>query len=102
MLMENAGRGLYENLQDKLTKQDSMVILIVTGNNGRDGIVLVRYVKENNYNVILTFPLGKPSSDTAQHHLAFYEQQGFEVSMFDYYQTYDVIIDSLIGVSLNR
>src|SRR5699024_11364077 len=102
MLMENVGRGLYENLQDKLTKQDSIVILSGTGNNGGDGIVLARYLKENNYNVILTFPLGKPTSETAQHHLAFFEQQGFEVSMFDYYQTYDVIIDSLIGVSLNR
>src|SRR5690625_6334599 len=102
MLMENAGRGLYENLQHKLTKQDSIVILSGTGNNGGDGIVLARYLKVNNYNVILTFPLGKPTSETAQNHLAFYEQQGFEVSMFDYYQTYYVIIDSLIGFSLNR
>src|SRR5699024_3708141 len=102
MLIENVRRRLYENLQDNLTKQVSIVILSGTGNNGGDGIVLARYLKQNNYNVILTLPLRKPTSETAQHHLAFFEQQGFEVSMFDYYQTYDVIINSLIGVSLNR
>lgn len=102
MLMENAGRGLYEKLQYKVTKQDNIVILCGTGNNGGDGIVLARYLKENDYNVLLTFPLGKPASEIAIQHLRYYEQQGFEVSMFDYYQSYDVIIDSLIGISLNR
>jgi len=101
-LMENAGRGLYEKLYKKITKEDSLVILCGTGNNGGDGIVLARYLKENGYNVLLTFPLGKPASKIAIQHLEYYEQQGFEVSMFDYYQTYDVIIDSLIGISLNR
>src|SRR5699024_442740 len=102
MLMENVGSGLYENLQDKLTKKDSIVILRGTGNNGGDGIVLARYIKENNYNLIINITLGKPTSETAQRLLSFFEQLGFEVSMFDYYQSYDVIIDSLIGVSLNR
>src|SRR5699024_3802306 len=91
-----------ENLQDKLTKQDSIVILSETGHNAGDGILLARYLKENNHNVILPFPLGKPTSEAARHDVAFYEQQGVELSMFDYYVTYDVIIDSLIGVSLNR
>src|SRR5699024_6022284 len=75
MLMENVGRELYENLQDKLTKQDSIVILSSTRNNDGDDIVLARYLKENNYNVIITFPLVK---------------------------THYVIIDSIIGVSINR
>lgn len=102
MLMENAGRGLYERLKVKLTKKDKIVILCGTGNNGGDGIVLARYLKENDYNVLLTFPLGKPATEVAIEHLAYYEQEGFDVSMFNYYQAYDVIIDSLIGISLNR
>src|SRR5699024_2794579 len=102
MLLEDVRRGMNEKLQDRLTKEDSTVILSGTGNNGGDGIVLVRYIKENNDNVIITYILVISTSETAKHYLALFEHQGFEVSMFDYYQTYDVIIDSLIGVSLNR
>lgn len=102
MLMENAGRGLYDKIKKKVSKQDHIVILSGTGNNGGDGIVLARLLKENGYHVLLTFPLGKPATDIAIRHLAYYEEQGFKVSMFDYYQSYDVIIDSLIGISLNR
>lgn len=102
MLMENAGRGLYDKIKDKVSKKDNIVILSGTGNNGGDGIVLARHLKENGYNVLLTFPLGKPATEIAIRHLEYYEEQGFKVSMFDYYQTYDVIIDSLIGISLNR
>lgn len=101
-LMENAGRGLYEKIRYKVSKNDKILILSGTGNNGGDGIVLARYLKDNGYQVILAFPLGKPASDIAIQHLDYYKEQGFEVSMFDYYQTYDVIIDSLIGISLNR
>lgn len=101
-LMENAGHGLFKKIQKHITKKDKIVILCGTGNNGGDGVVLARHLKQNGYQVLLTFPLGKPNSEITKQHLEHYEAQGYAVSMFDYYQTYDVIIDSLIGISLNR
>lgn len=97
-LMENAGRGLYQKVKPLLSKTERIIILAGRGNNGGDGIVLSRYLKQNGYQVSLTFPLGLPKTDVAKRHLYVYECQGFTIDQWCQNNTYDIIIDSILGI----
>ena len=65
-LMENAGNGLYRQIIEVITRDEKVVILAGKGNNGGDGIVLARYLKNNGYHASLIFPLGLPQTQTAK------------------------------------
>lgn len=97
-LMENAGRGIYLEVKKLLTKKDRILILAGRGNNGGDGIVLARYLKQDGYNVSLTFPIGEPKASVAKRHLHFYKQQSYQIDSWNPEENYDVIIDSLLGI----
>lgn len=95
-LMENAGRNLAQSLQSSIEKQEHILILAGRGNNGGDGIVLARYLKDAGYQVSLYFPMGFPKTETARMHLDFYHQQ--YVSKENYQEEkHHVIIDALLG-----
>ena len=55
-LMENAGHGLYQIIKEKYNLENKKILIIANhGNNGGDGFVLARYLKQNNYNVKVYF-----------------------------------------------
>ena len=56
-LMENAGSGLYRQIIEVITRNEKVVILAGKGNNGGDGIVLARYLKNNGYHASLDFSI---------------------------------------------
>lgn len=95
-LMENAGRSIFEAIQHKITKHNRTVIIAGKGNNGGDGIVLARYMKQQGYQVELVFPFGESISDTAKRHLYYYRHCGYETTTLK--GVYDVIIDALFGI----
>lgn len=95
-LMENAGSALYRELSSIINKEQRLLILAGKGNNGGDGIVLARYLKQNGYRCDLVFPDEKPVSPSAQIHFTYFSNCGFDVSHLD--GSYDVIIDALLGV----
>lgn len=95
-LMENAGRALFGSIVKKVSKKQRILILAGKGNNGGDGVVLARYLKQNGYTCELTFPLGEPASETAERHYRYYLHCGFEVA--EIRGAYDVLIDALLGV----
>lgn len=97
-LMENAGNGLYRELSPLLKQTDRILILAGKGNNGGDGIVLARYLRNNGYDVRLVFPLGEPQTATAKEHLHFYQACGYEVETFTRDSKVDWIVDGLLGV----
>jgi len=97
-LMENAGNGLYRQLVSVVKKTDKVLILAGKGNNGGDGIVLARYLKNNGYDVTLVFPIGEPKTSTAIEHLNYYQASGYEVSLFSANIEADWVIDALLGV----
>src|SRR5690625_1301456 len=97
-LMENAGRGIYQKLIKMVCKKDRIIILAGRGNNGGDGIVLARYLKQNGYQVSLTFPIGFPKTNVATEHFQYYKHQGFSVDQWNKHDTYDVIIDCILGI----
>lgn len=95
-LMENAGRALFEAISKHINKTENVLILAGKGNNGGDGIVLARYLKQAGYRCDLTFPIGEPASETARQHYRYFLERGFESSKRE--DGYDVIIDALLGV----
>ena len=54
-MMDNAGRAVAEVITDRLSFDDSLPILILTGpgNNGGDGLVAARYLTEAGYKPVL-------------------------------------------------
>lgn len=97
-LMENAGKGLFDQISTLLDEKMQIVILAGRGNNGGDGIVLARYLMERNFQVELIFPIGEPNTDVAKQHLSYYFKQGFSVTDWDASDSYDIVIDSLLGI----
>lgn len=99
-LMENAGRGLYERIKPLLSKHMKIAILSGRGNNGGDGIVLARYLLNDGFSVSLFFPLGKPKTQEAKAHEAYFAKLGFTSTPWEARETYDVVVDSLLGVGV--
>lgn len=97
-LMENAGNGLFRHIQPLLKKSDKILIAAGRGNNGGDGIVLARYLKNHGYDAELIFPLGTPKTDTAREHFAYFQACHYEAGTFSKEKKYDWIIDGLLGV----
>lgn len=95
-LMENAGRALFEAIVKNVSKSQRILILAGKGNNGGDGVVLARYLKQHGFICELAIPLGEPVSETAERHYRYYLHCGFEVSEIS--EDYDVLIDALLGV----
>ncbi len=94
VLMETAGRALYEALAQGLEGK-RILILAGRGNNGGDGIVLARYLLNNGYDAEIVFPFGASTADTASKHLAYFKNCGYSESSRNGH--YDVIIDALFG-----
>lgn len=97
-LMENAGNGLYRMIAPLLKRDENIVILAGKGNNGGDGIVLARYLKNNGFDAELVFPLGEPQTETAKKHFAYYQACGFDISPFATSIQADLVVDALLGV----
>ncbi|MBB6446411.1 NAD(P)H-hydrate dehydratase [Bacillus benzoevorans] len=97
-LMENAGAALYREIAQLVQKSDSIVILSGKGNNGGDGIVLARYLKNNGYRASLVFPLGEPQTAVANEHYTYFQKCGYEAEPFSEKMQPDWIVDGLLGV----
>ena len=95
-LMENAGRAIYETLSARIDKSRRILILSGSGNNGGDGIVLARYLKQNGYEADLDFPLGEAKTNTAKAHFEYFRKLGFMAAQAQ--GKYDVIVDALFGI----
>lgn len=109
MLMENAGKTLFEAMKNKLKMKERIAVLIGTGNNGGDGFVLARYFKEHGYNVDVWLipPESKVKGDASTHFgiykslshswKAYEEGDEFHSSL----SGYTVIIDCLLGLGIS-
>lgn len=96
-LMENAGSGLFRHIRPLLKKTDRILVAAGRGNNGGDGIVLARYLKNHGYLADLVFPLGEPKTAVSKAHLAYFRACGYEAEHVDPEKTYDWIVDGLLG-----
>lgn len=97
-LMENAGEAIFKKISSLISTNQRIIILSGPGNNGGDGIVLARYLKDHDFQVCLTFPMGMPKTEVAKQHLSYYQAQGYSFNEWNEQGNYDLIIDCLLGI----
>lgn len=74
-------------------------VMCGSGNNGGDGLVIASNLKHCGADVTLLLPMGFPVTDTALRFKGGVE--GIKI-IEDFYGDYDIVIDALFGIGLNR
>lgn len=107
VLMENAGKGCAEFIRDRiLTVPDAQIALFCgTGNNGGDGFVIARYLKNWNFRPVI-FLLGSPHKMSGETHDNFQECLKLEIPVKQIedndfcLEEFHLIVDAIFGVGL--
>lgn len=102
LLMDNAGKSIFNSLKEDVTG-DTYAIFCGKGNNGGDGFVLAKYLKEDgkNVSVYLTSDEEEFSEDVS---LAYKNavNSGVLVKKYtDEVPSDAILVDALLGISLN-
>lgn len=114
-LMENAGRAVTEVFFEKFShlKRKTVGVLCGKGNNGGDGLVVARLLKQKKISVVSVIygdfeelsPLNqlqyKKARDLNLPMLSIHDENSFKTSM-DALKECTVIIDALLGIGINR
>lgn len=101
-LMENAGRAVADVAWQRLKRGDKVLVLCGPGNNGGDGFVAARHLKERGCEVVVAL-LGDPSAlkgDAAV--MAALWDGRIEHSAASSAGDFALIIDALFGAGLTR
>ncbi len=98
ILMEHAAAGMADYIRKHFAKGSSVLIVSGTGNNGADGMVLVRQLY-GEYDVRLSLPCGV-KSPMAKVQLERAKKVG--VKLVDTLEDAEVIVDALLGAGLNK
>ena len=102
LLMENAGRGVADEVSMRFPNAETVAVLCGPGNNGGDGFVAARHLMERGYRVRLGFD-GDPSkllADAAG--MAARYRGTIEPLSEGLFARAGVIIDGLFGAGLAR
>jgi len=104
-LMENAGRGCSKFIKDLVIPESKVAIFCGSGNNGGDGFVIARYLKEWQYdpNVFLMGSVEKMSEETRNNYNKCIELnipiEKIKKAPEDL-SKFEIIIDAIFGVGL--
>ncbi|MUK89719.1 NAD(P)H-hydrate dehydratase [Ornithinibacillus sp. L9] len=108
LLMENAGRAIYEKVVRKVGEKDRIKVIVGSGNNGGDGFVIARTLQNNQYHVsvVQVVPDEKIKGD-ALVHKQIYIKFGGKVNtvsnhadLSKHLADTDVIIDAMFGIGI--
>ena len=103
--MEIAGIKSYEIIQNEYSLKKTLVI-VGTGNNGGDGLVLARYLKLNNHNCsVVIVRTSKTPSEDFKNNLLIIRKLKIEIIKEwkkTKFKDYSLIVDAIFGVGLNR
>ncbi len=100
MLMENAGRGVAEEVVRRFPRGSRVTVLCGPGNNGGDGFVAARYLRERGYQVRLAL-LGRQeelSRDTKE--MARRWDEAIESMSLQSLEGAQIIVDAIYGTGL--
>ncbi len=99
-LMKKAGDTAYKIICENVEFENKKIAVVCgNGNNGGDGFVIAQNLAENGADVTVITPLGEPLTDSAKHYYSCLS--GVEkAERID--REYDIIIDALFGIGLNR
>ncbi|MGI8316511.1 NAD(P)H-hydrate dehydratase [Halobacillus mangrovi] len=108
MLMESAGRAVADDMVHHIRKQDKVIVLIGSGNNGGDGFVIARTLLNRGYDIEAwqVVPDEKITGD-ARVHKDIFVASGFSVNLYSSleelqlsFQNADIIIDAMVGIGV--
>jgi ADP-dependent NAD(P)H-hydrate dehydratase / NAD(P)H-hydrate epimerase len=102
VLMENAGRAVADEVSRRFPDAETVTVLCGPGNNGGDGFVAARHLRERGYKVRLGFngdPACLPPDAAA---MAKLWGEGREKLSADLLAGGDVVVDALFGAGLAR
>lgn len=102
ILMENAGRVAAKNIMKNFQHQ-TFCVLIGSGNNGGDGFVIAKVLKEYGYDVdVCVIPDHHKIKGDAEYHKNIYLNSGFTFTQYDkdIIERADIIVDTMLGTGL--
>ncbi len=103
VLMERAALEIYGFIKSKYSKDARILIVVESGNNGGDGVAVARMLKGDNYDVEVYYVNGLSKTSEAfeqQRNIAKKMGVKFVDEIVNY--GYDVVVDGIFGVGLNR
>lgn len=107
-LMEVAGLTVsmvtMNEIISKLTKKNIKILCICgPGNNGGDGLVASRYLKENNFDVDIFYPKQNTKNELYKRLVNQCENYGIKIlkELNSDYNEYDLILDAIFGFSFH-
>lgn len=99
-LMYIAGTKAFEIINRKYPCANKRVAVICgCGNNGGDGFVIAGCLYQNGADVTVFMPLGAPLTEDADY---YYKKLSFVKFGQEFEGDYDIIIDAVFGIGLNR
>ncbi len=99
-LMKKAGDSATAVICEKISVKDKKIAVVCgNGNNGGDGFVIAQNLVQKGAKVTVVIPLGEPVTDSAKFYFSALSGISVEKGI---YEEYDVIIDALFGIGLNR
>jgi hydroxyethylthiazole kinase-like uncharacterized protein yjeF len=101
-LMEAAGAFLQQVVRKHFSKTQKVLVVCGPGNNGGDGFILARLLRETDISADIFVPLGtEPISGDAR---IAYERLNDRTPMVDNpeWSSYDLIVDALFGAGLSK
>ncbi len=99
-LMENAGKGVAEVIGEHLGGGLRILVLCGPGNNGGDGLVAARHLKERNHvTIALAKPVDQIRSDIAKDAYEAVKDLVVPIEGVDL-SNFDVIVDALLGTGV--
>ena len=98
-LMLKAGNSATDIILKKVDiKNKKIAVLCGNGNNGGDGFVIAKKLYEYGAFVNVILPLGKPQTEDSKHYFSLLG----DIKIADFSDNYDIIIDAVFGIGLNR
>ncbi len=104
-LMENAGRGCSEFINDLITPESKIALFCGSGNNGGDGFVIARYLQEWHHSPEI-FLMGKTDKMSGETLSNYHKCEGLCIPIYKIEEKpndlseFDLIIDAIFGVGL--
>ncbi len=99
-LMGIAGETAAKLITEKYGCADKKILLLCgSGNNGGDGFVAAKYFYEHGADVNVFLPCGLPQTESASFYFA--DLSGIKI-IDNITENYDIIIDAVFGIGLNR
>lgn len=104
VLIERAACTIVNYVLEQFPNINRRILVVAgSGNNGGDGIAAGRILKEYGYDVDILLPLNESFyKESVTHQIAL--AKSYEITMYQElpYDDYDIIIDALFGIGLNR